>query len=46
MDPVKNPFSPGAGTRPPELAGRQSILDKAHLMFQRLKMGRSEKVFS
>jgi type II secretory pathway predicted ATPase ExeA len=45
MDPVKNPFSPGAGTRPPELAGRQGILDKAHIMFERLKIGRSEKSF-
>jgi len=45
MDPVRNPFSPGAGTPPPELAGRQSILDKAHIMFARLKAGRSEKSF-
>src|SRR5277367_6021533 len=45
MDPVRNPFSPGAGTPPPELAGRQSILQKAHIMFERLKAGRSEKSF-
>jgi hypothetical protein len=45
MDKVKNPFSPGAGTPPPELAGRQHILDKAHIMFERLKAGRSEKSF-
>ncbi len=30
---------------PPELASRQSILDKAHIMFERLKVGRSEKSF-
>ncbi len=45
MDPIKNPFSPGAGTPPPELAGRQTILDKAHIMFGRLKAARSEKSF-
>lgn len=45
MDPIRNPFSPGAGTAPPELVGRQSILDKAHVMFERLKAGRSEKSF-
>lgn len=45
MDNIANPFSPGAGTRPPELAGRQFILDKAHILFERLKAGRSEKSF-
>jgi hypothetical protein len=45
MDKVQNPFSPGAGTPPPELAGRQHILDKANIMFKRLKAGRSEKSF-
>ena len=45
MNPVLNPFSPGAGTPPPELAGRQPILEKAHIMFERLKAARSEKSF-
>lgn len=45
MNPITNPFSPGAGTRPPELAGRQAILNKAHILFERLKVGRSEKSF-
>lgn len=45
MDPVKNPFSPGAGAPPPELAGRQPILDTAKIMLQRLKAGRSEKSY-
>jgi hypothetical protein len=31
VDPVRNPFAPGAGNPPPELAGRQAILDKAEL---------------
>lgn len=29
MDPYRNPFAPGAGSRPPELAGRSTILDEA-----------------
>lgn len=45
MDKIQNPFSPGAGSPPPELVGRQHLLDKAHIMFERLKAGRSEKSF-
>lgn len=40
MDPVKNPFAPGAGTRPPELAGRDAILQDASTAIERLKIGR------
>ncbi len=43
MDPVKNPFSPGAGNRPPELAGRDEILRQALLALARIKAGRSER---
>ena len=43
MDPLKNPFSPGAGTPPPALVGRQSILDQAKITLARIKNGRSEK---
>ena len=43
MNPLHNPFSPGAGTPPPELAGRSDILDHALLTLARLKKGRSEK---
>ncbi len=43
MDPSRNPFSPGAGTPPPELAGRQDLLNKAMLALARVKRGRSEK---
>lgn len=25
MDPIKNPYAPGAGTRPPQLAGREDL---------------------
>lgn len=43
MDPLHNPFSPGAGSPPPELAGRNEILNKALLTLARVKRGRSEK---
>lgn len=43
MDPLHNPFSPGAGSPPPELAGREDILDKAMLTLARVKNGRAEK---
>lgn len=43
MNRAKNPFSPGAGTPPPELAGRSHILEDAMVAFERLKNGRSEK---
>lgn len=45
MDELRNPFSPGAGTPPPELAGRQTLLDKARLTLRRIKLGRPEKSF-
>jgi hypothetical protein len=43
MDPVLNPFSPGSGTPPPELAGRDDILQQALMTLARVKRGRSEK---
>jgi hypothetical protein len=43
MDKIKNPFSPGAGSPPPELAGRASVLEQAHVLLERVKAGRSEK---
>lgn len=45
MDPLHNPFSPGAGSPPPELAGRQQLLDQATLTLARIKAGRSAKSF-
>ena len=41
MDPVQNPFSPGAGTPPPELAGRVELLEEARIMVGRALHGRS-----
>lgn len=40
MDPVRNPFAPGAGNPPPELAGRASILDGTRIALQRVAIGR------
>ena len=43
MDPVRNPFAPGAGNPPPELAGRQDILDQAGVILARAEQGRHAK---
>jgi hypothetical protein len=43
MDPVQNPFAPGAGSRPPELAGRDEIIAQARVALQRTKAGRHAK---
>jgi hypothetical protein len=43
MDRLKNPFAPGAGNRPPELAGRDEILQQALLALGRIQTGKSER---
>ncbi len=43
MDKIKNPFSPGAGSPPPELAGREGILEQARVLFGRVLNHRPEK---
>jgi hypothetical protein len=43
MDRIRNPFSPGAGTQPPELSGRSAILDDAAITLARLKSGRHDR---
>lgn len=45
MDPIKNPFSPGAGSPPPELVGRDSILEQTRILLARVKLQRPEKSF-
>ena len=45
MNPLQNPFSPGAGSPPPELAGRSNILERSKIVLGRLKAGKSEKSF-
>jgi hypothetical protein len=41
MDAVKNPFSPNAGRRPPELVGRDAVLEEVRVACARVKSGRS-----
>lgn len=41
MNHLDNPYSPGAGTPPPELAGRAAVIDGALAALQRIKAGRS-----
>lgn len=43
MDPLENPFSPGAGSPPPELVGRDAILEQARIALHRLRAGRPAK---
>jgi hypothetical protein len=35
VDPVRNPFAPGAGSNPPELAGREAIIEDARVAIER-----------
>jgi len=43
MDPIQNPFSPGAGSPPPELVGRETVLNQGNILFARIKQRRAEK---
>lgn len=43
MDKIKNPFSPGAGSPPPELAGRDGVLEQARVLLGRVLAKRPEK---
>lgn len=43
MDPIKNPFSPGAGSPPPELVGRDHALEEARILLGRIMQKRPEK---
>lgn len=43
MNPNHNPFSPGAGSPPPELAGRDDLLKEASVTLARVKAGRYEQ---
>src|SRR3990167_3237227 len=43
MNPVLNPYSPGAGSTPPELTGRDELLEKASIALQRIAAGKSAK---
>jgi hypothetical protein len=43
MDPVRNPYAPGAGQRPPELAGRDRELGRFDVVLERVARGRPER---
>lgn len=43
MDPVRNPYAPGAGQRPPELAGRDRELAAFEVVLERVSRGRPER---
>lgn len=43
MDPVRNPYTPGAGFPPPELAGRANLLSEAGIALARISQGKNAK---
>ena len=43
MNPIQNPFAPGAGTPPPELAGRDDLREIVRIAIERAKIGRPAK---
>ncbi|WP_137122807.1 ATP-binding protein [Segeticoccus rhizosphaerae] len=43
MDPIKNPYAPGAGQRPPELAGRDEQLRSFDVVLERIARSRPER---
>ncbi len=43
MDPIQNPYSPGAGSPPPELAGRDRIREQVRVAIARIRVGNAAK---
>jgi hypothetical protein len=43
VDPIRNPYAPGAGQRPPELAGRDIELRQFEIVLERVAAGRPER---
>lgn len=43
MDPIKNPYSPGAGAPPPEMVVRDPILEQARILLGSIRERRPEK---
>src|SRR5438477_8059467 len=43
MDPIRNPYCPGAGTPPPELAGRDELREDVRVCIERLRRGNPAK---
>ncbi|UUL81469.1 ATP-binding protein [Sphingomonas qomolangmaensis] len=43
MDRRRNPFAPGAGSPPPELAGRADLIERASVALDRVRAGRAAR---
>ena len=43
MDPIANPYTPNAGSRPPELAGREGEIEQFRILLGRLQRGLTEQ---
>ena len=43
MDPRDNPYAPGAGSPPPELAGRDEIIERAAVALDRIRAKRASR---
>jgi len=43
MDPIHNPYAPGAGTPPPELAGRDELRERVRVAIERIRIGNPAK---
>jgi len=43
MNPIENPYRPGAGTKPTFLAGRDEVLKKAEILIKRVKVGNPQR---
>lgn len=43
MNPIRDPFSPSAGSPPPELAGREDLRESIHIAMERARIGRPAK---
>ena len=43
MDPRRNPYAPGAGAPPPELAGRDTLIEDAAIALDRIRNGLTAK---
>ena len=43
MDPVRNPYAPGAGTPPPEMAGRAELRETVRVALERVRLGKPTK---
>ena len=41
MDPIRNPYTPGAGSPPPELAGRDDLIENVKIALARIRAGKS-----